>query len=464
MRSGLSGPVSFLRAFAVTFLTGLGLLTGFGMGGGSPLPWLGPGGPSEGEWYYALGELGGALEHDVLWHGIGPSMDHARDAEIVLVGSSLMGGIEWRTVQDYAARYKAKIYSLAVTWDYSPEFAESLMDKYGIRPKIVVLDGNLTAFTTGESEYARFVKSESYISRLKLVLSKNVRLRLIRLHHWIFGGPAPSILYRSASHGGRLSDYITIPSVRFAVQGTSSPDCVAAAKVVRSRAVAFAERMAARGARVVLTRIPQDNMCEDGAQYFAKAMGAEFIHLDWQGLQTTDHNHVVPAEMVGVTRQFMEGLVHSKTFIARNEPIQPSLRDVAWVVDLVDQEAESQKFEVDGMRGVERGSGDLPNFIRWATAPVVQLTVPNPPRRDLQLDLVFRPYFSPTRHFTINENGRDLASLTIEVDVWQQVKVRLPNTQGRPLSLQFRFDDADSDVAKRPLQLLFSTLKISPAE
>lgn len=444
----------FAAAFVGAALTVTAIAIGFQFGGGGGLPLPGRATPSGSEWFYAFGFPGGTPEHDVLWYGIGPSIDNAREADIILVGSSLMANMGWRPMEDFRERTGIRVFNLAASWDYSVQFWEALFLRHDLRPRILVVDGHPNAFLTGQSPYADMVRKEGGWARMKGVLAKSVSLRLHAWRAWLRGeGTIRDVAYKSAVHGGRLLDLYTIAPQRKPIANPDPPGCAASIESGLPAAQAFVERMARLGTKVVFTRIPQDFMCERTAIRLAEATGSDYVPIPWDGMQTTDGTHVVPRDADRAAAALIAGIEQSSAFRALGVPQgdrpapSPRPAEVQWQADIV-KGSEPSKAEVVGFRQPEPASGDLPGAVRWANAAVSRVALSAPDRAG-RLKISFNRYFQKTRAMEVVVNGRTVARFDLPDNQWQSETLPLPKPKGGKLVIELRFDgppDADMRV------------------
>jgi hypothetical protein len=104
-----------------------------------------PGAIGTDDWYMNLRRANAtqALDRDVMYHGIGHSMEYARDADIVILGHSMgLFGFDWRLLQEFSKKHGVKIFNLSSGGDTSGEFLLRVALKNGLRPKIWLINAD----------------------------------------------------------------------------------------------------------------------------------------------------------------------------------------------------------------------------------------------------------------------------------------------------------------------------------
>jgi hypothetical protein len=146
-----SSPRGPTLVFVATFAT----LVGFGFLGMRHVPSLGfahqevPAVRSTGPWYPVFLRGGMQLDHTILWNDIDSAIDNARNADVLFVGSShVQFALRPHEVGAFEKQTGLSAYSIAVPVG-GYEFPLALIEKFDLRPRIVVVELNLFA---GEAE------------------------------------------------------------------------------------------------------------------------------------------------------------------------------------------------------------------------------------------------------------------------------------------------------------------------
>src|SRR5262245_45540063 len=72
---------------------------------------------------------------EILSHGIGHSIDNARDADIIFLGSSrLIFGLDWRLFEDFEHKHRLKMFNMAMAGMGNGELSLRIIRKYGLHP------------------------------------------------------------------------------------------------------------------------------------------------------------------------------------------------------------------------------------------------------------------------------------------------------------------------------------------
>jgi hypothetical protein len=96
----------------------------------------------DGRWYanYVLSKQQ-ILDPDVFFHGVGRSIENARSADIVFLGTSrTLFGLDRRLFDGFTERHRVKMFNMAFAGIMSGEFSLILVHKWNIRPRLWVID------------------------------------------------------------------------------------------------------------------------------------------------------------------------------------------------------------------------------------------------------------------------------------------------------------------------------------
>ena len=104
-----------------------------------------PGAIGTEDWYmnFRRSNTTQALDREVMYHGVGHSMEHARDADIIILGHSMgLFAFDWRLLQEFSKEHGVKIFNLSSGGDASGEFLLQVALKNGLRPKIWLINAD----------------------------------------------------------------------------------------------------------------------------------------------------------------------------------------------------------------------------------------------------------------------------------------------------------------------------------
>ncbi|WP_316228871.1 hypothetical protein [Bradyrhizobium sp. SZCCHNR1070] len=260
-------------------------------------------------WYQDLG--GDAVteiqDQDLFFHQIGSSISHLKQADVVIVGSSLVGfAVDGEVARKRLQRYGLKFYNLSFVGISSGEFTRRIAERFGIHPKLWIInadDGGGGGHFFGDSVQRSFsgdVKTIAATMHGTLfawheVVRRNLRWRVeyifkTWLHSNALERPDRVIIprfYRNAENGD--SDMTSFPrylaSENPPVAIKPRAECHASEKVAE-----IARRFVATvGGRVVLTLVPNTYYCEQQARELAQALGVDLVltgkidYSSWDG-------------------------------------------------------------------------------------------------------------------------------------------------------------------------------------
>ena len=247
-------------------------------------------------WYEDLGGdyVTEIQDQDLFFHNIGRSIDYARRADIVILGSSLASfAVSDETIHDRLEKpYGWKFYNMAFVGVASGEFSRRIIEKYDLHPRLWIInadDGggggnffsrNLTR-SFGPDVKAISASQHGGVKAYYDVIRRNLRWRAedstAEARNRLFPANASKTLipkfYRSDETGA--ADMSSFP--RFLadnnprVKMTRDPDCHTTPEVI-TIARGFVRAL---GAPVVLTLVPNFHGCLTQVREIAEATGVE---------------------------------------------------------------------------------------------------------------------------------------------------------------------------------------------
>lgn len=290
-----------------------------------------PGAIGTKDWYmnFRRSNTTQALDREVMYHGIGHSMEHARDADIVILGHSMgLFAFDWRLLQEFSKEHGVKIFNLSSGGDTSGEFLLQVALKNGLRPKIWLINADdhekdffsdyVSAVAKGE---AADVMSYGLTRALLNTIGRNLKWRfeillrqlLPRFVVALIYPVEPIVNYRSVQHGNwQNDDWPGYQTQNPAITNVREPDCHAAPEVIAT-AKKYVKRLGS--GEVVLTLIPYANSCRTKAKEIAAALGVPFLSVDWKNMTSFDKGGHLDAEGARkFTKAVLEQLVQTKAF------------------------------------------------------------------------------------------------------------------------------------------------------
>lgn len=309
----------FLGTVSVVFMAGLLFFTGlFNLGGGrTPYPAI-KAKPPDNDWYidmqYGLTES----HYHVLYRAIGPSIEHARQADVLILGDShALLGFDWRQVAAFNKTSGVKLFNLAVDGATGWEFPLAVMKKQGLRPKAVLI-ATPELMTNPVFPAAREAMDGSSLTSFKYVLSGETMWRIKnviglcspRLFDWIYPAKALYANYRSVTNGCWFrDDWIDDPHTPVTLAPEPCGQDVPLPK-------AFLDYLAAGGTKVLVGNIPTTGYCPAATWRLAQRLHAEGIVVSPEGLTTYDGSHLDKASSELFTKRFLDALSRTATFRA----------------------------------------------------------------------------------------------------------------------------------------------------
>ena len=80
-------------------------------------------------------------DNDIFFHGIGRSIRNAQLADIIFLGTSRpLFAVDWRLFEQFEQKHHLKMFNMAFAGVPSGEFALRIIQKWGLKPKMWVID------------------------------------------------------------------------------------------------------------------------------------------------------------------------------------------------------------------------------------------------------------------------------------------------------------------------------------
>jgi hypothetical protein len=260
-------------------------------------------------WYQDLG--GDAVteiqDQDLFFHNIGSSINHLRQADVVIVGSSLVAfAVDGTIVKTVLGKHGLSFYNLSFVGISSGEFTRRIMEKYQIHPKLLIINaddggGGGNFFGAGiQRSFSADVKiiaatQHDQIKAFMEVARRNLRWRSERTFKTLFHSTALErndraqipLFYRDAGTGdadmAAFPRYENIDNPATLIK--RDQDCHTTDEVVE-RAKDFVRDI---GGEAILTIIPNIHYCEQQAREIADKLGIELVlpgkltYSSWDG-------------------------------------------------------------------------------------------------------------------------------------------------------------------------------------
>ncbi|MGJ5012016.1 hypothetical protein ACQR05_29900 [Bradyrhizobium oligotrophicum] len=295
--------------------------------------------PGDRSWYRNFGgdRVTEIQDQDLFYHGIGRSIDNARQADVIILGSSLVSFALDETVmrERLEQPYGLKFYNMAFVGVASGEFARQIALKYHLHPRLWILnadDGggggnffhrNLTRAFGADVRPIPSTKLSRYGATYEII-RRNLRWRFedaTRHLREALTGPRSGPLPRfDRDDRTGAADMSTFP--RFLADGnpgvkmTRDPDCHTAPDVI-ANARDFVQSL---GAPVVLTFVPNFHGCLTQVREIADAIGVETAmpartdYSSWDG-----GGHLDARGAADFTRDLVGALERTRAFQGMRE-------------------------------------------------------------------------------------------------------------------------------------------------
>lgn len=290
--------------------------------------------PDNAAWYRDFGgdSVTEIQDQDLFYHAIGRSIDHARQADVIILGSSLVSfAIDEAVIRTRLEQpHRLKFYNMAFVGVASSEFARQIALKYDIHPRLWILNaddggggGNFfhRNLTRAFGADARAIPS-AQLSRpgaIYEVIRRNLRWRFEDASRALRRTFAPSraaaIPHFDRNDRTGAADMSRFP--RFLADGnpkvemTRDPDCHTTPDVIDSAR----DLVTALGSPVVLTLVPNYHGCLTQVREIADGIGAETAlpprtdYSSWDG-----GGHLDGRGAADFTRDFISALEKTRAF------------------------------------------------------------------------------------------------------------------------------------------------------
>jgi len=301
---------------------------------------ISPGGQAS--WYRDLAgdRVTEIQDQDLFFHNIGASIDHVRQADIVILGSSLVTfAVNADVIRERLERpFGLKFYNMAFVGVASGEFSRRIIEKYGLHPRLWIInadDGGGGGNFFGRNLTRAFgadVKEIQAVHHGRLRARYEVTRRNLRWRFEQFGavnhlfqpkaGVIPKFDRSSATGAADMRSFphfLADDNPR--VKMTRDPGCHTMPEAIATAR----DFIRSLGAPVVLTMVPNFHGCLTQVREVAEAIGVETAlpartdYSSWDGGGHLDHNGAIEftSDLIGA----LEKTAAFQT-LRRNDPGQ----------------------------------------------------------------------------------------------------------------------------------------------
>jgi hypothetical protein len=232
----------------------------------------------------------------VLYHDIGDSIQHARQADILMFGNSRQQtGLREEVIVTQARKLGLKAFTIATGHAEKTRFALELIRKHDLRPRVLVISGGPFIFTEGVSGWAEEVMAMNRWSALKKAWELNAAWEVqSRLHQYLpridYFGEAlvrGGIKYRSVTTGWWNIEFE--PDDAYPVStAPERPHYRFTLKLARE----LKNELDRRGTLLVLTVVPYTNTRTGHLPFLSEKLAVPFVLPAFDGMVTSDKSHL----------------------------------------------------------------------------------------------------------------------------------------------------------------------------
>jgi hypothetical protein len=269
--------------------------------------------------HYLAGDIGGQVDHHVLFFGVDPEA-HARltAADVLFVGNSrLMFALRPGVLRPAFAALGHSYYALGFGFREADRFPLALIRRFDLRPRVVVVNAD-GFFGGGLSPWAEVVNRDTTFAARKLRWEAETAHDVRRAVHivapnWLalFGRPGLGHarelnMYRSRLDGTWQVSPWPESSVTFLPPPLDGP-ALSRGEIAAARA--FKAELDSRGVRLVLTRVPTPEPHGGaGPARFADLLQVPLVVVETPGLTSGDRSHLDRASAHDWSRAFVSAL------------------------------------------------------------------------------------------------------------------------------------------------------------
>jgi hypothetical protein len=286
----------YLAVLLITMLAATVALCWWGSRGGDHFLALQEG---DQDWYrdFAGRHVAEIQDQEILYHNIGHSIEWARQADIIILGSSqVQFALDRDSLLKFGEKHHLKIYNMALVGVRSGEFLRQIIQRWNIRPKLWIINvddyfipffSRSTDLTFGPMVRPIPALNESRVGGFVNVASRNLRWRF---EDWVVsvreGKVTPGGMYRNIKTGEMdvSSDpkYLAENNKPLAI--LRDQDCHATPEA-RQYGREFLTEI---GGRALFMLVPHSQMCTLQAQELGASLGVEVLTSTETGFSTID--------------------------------------------------------------------------------------------------------------------------------------------------------------------------------
>ena len=237
------------------------------------------------------------LSHVALFHDIGPSIENARKADILIIGNSRAQlGFNEEIFSRGAAKLGLRVFNLAVGHADSARFARDVLSRHNLSPKVLIASGDFFFYGNRRSDWAQEVVEMNRWQAYKIFFEQSIAWQLqSRLHDYLpyldyfKRGRYPWVHYRSQESGWWRNT--RIPGARYPVRKGEERN-----RYTRSMSIAqeLKQELDDQGTLLVITLVPFPRFQTGHLPLFGDELDIPYIVPPFAGLETADGSHLAP--------------------------------------------------------------------------------------------------------------------------------------------------------------------------
>jgi hypothetical protein len=195
------------------------------------------------------------------YYGIGPAIEKAREADILIVGNSKpYFGFQNHAVQEFEKKTGHRVYNLSIPNGDKLAMTQKLIERHHLRPALLIVNEN-HFFGPGVSPYTEETLRMGYLQALSRIFEIDSSWFFrSHLHHWLprlglgkLFGPIPIVTCRSLYNGCLCMEnfeksLVPVADKRFSEEELTIEEF--------NNAMAFKKEMEDQGTQMVLTSVP----------------------------------------------------------------------------------------------------------------------------------------------------------------------------------------------------------------
>jgi len=253
--------------------------------------------------HYLANDIGGQVDHHVLWFDIDPEVGrHLRQAEVLFLGHSrLLFALRPEVLRPYFGDRRVPYYVLGFGYREGDRFPLELIRRLDLRPRLVVVNAD-GFFGSVLSPWAEVVNRDTAFAARKLRWEAEAAHSARGLIHrvapnWfqLLGQPGLGLRRSFVAYRSRADGTWEVSPWPEGTRGfkDAALDGPQLGRQEIAAARAFQAELDRRGAQLVLTRVPSpEPMPGAGPLRFAELLGVPLVLAEVPGLTTHDNSHL----------------------------------------------------------------------------------------------------------------------------------------------------------------------------